>query len=307
MLYADLHNDTITEAFHKNVKLYENNLNIDLKSLSAFDKCSLFFSIFLNKERLNNPFKNTMEYIDFYYENINKYSNIIEHTNSFEELQNNLNKNKIASFLSLEGGEALDGNIDNIYFFYEKGIRAITLTWNNKNNLGYGALTKKDIGLTEFGIKAIKEMEKLKILIDVSHLNEAGFKDVCNTSKNIYASHSNSYAITNSLRNLKDYQIKEIKNHHGIIGINFHGFFLSERGFYNFDNIIKHMEHILNIGGEEILAIGSDFDGTNQLIEPFKKVTGVKKLEEKVLNYFGKNLCKKIFFDNYTSFMERTL
>lgn len=304
MFYTDLHNDTITLMSNIKEDFYSNTLNIDLKSLKKFEKASLFFSIFLNEEKLKSPFKNTMEYINFYYKNINKHNKFIEHNNSYNDLIKTIENNKISSFLSLEGGEAIENNLDNIYKFYEKGVRAITLTWNNENNLGFGALSNIDSGLTDFGISAIKEMEKLNILIDISHLNEKGFINTSDIVENIYASHSNAYEITPSKRNLKDYQIKEIKNHKGIIGINFHGFFLHESGEYNFSHIIKHMDHILNIGGENILAIGGDFDGTNCLCNDLKKVTGINKLFLETKKYFGPDISNKIFTNNYLKFLK---
>lgn len=304
MFYTDLHNDTITGILNQNQDFFHNNLNIDLKNLKKFKQASLFFAIFLNKEKLNAPFKNTMDIIDFYYENLNKYNDLIEHNNSHRELLKTLEKNKISSFLSLEGGEAIENDLDNIHRFYDRGVRSMTLTWNNKNNIGYGALSKEDSGLTDFGFKVIKEMEKVNMLIDISHLNENGFKDVSKRIETIYASHSNSFSITNHKRNLKDYQIKEIKDHNGIIGINFHGFFLHESGKYNFEHILRHMDHILNIGGENILAIGGDFDGTNYLCHDLKKVDGIKKLHETVLIEFGREITLKIFSKNYLSFVK---
>ncbi|MEM3264881.1 MAG: dipeptidase [Thermoplasmata archaeon] len=215
-----------------------------------------------------------------------------------------INKNhKIAAVLSLEGGEPLDGEISMLRNFYRLGVRMIGLTWNFQNELGFGAYEKSNYGLTEFGFKVVEEANSLGMVIDVSHLNKAGFYDVIETSsKPIIASHSNVKSICSNKRNLNDKQIKLIADKGGLIGINFIPEFLARKDS-KIDDIIKHIDYVSKLVGFEYVGLGSDFEGgggvkgledvsklpllTKKLIEKGFNETAIKKvMGENALNVF---------------------
>ncbi len=207
---------------------------------------------------------------------ISAIGNIYKHLNDDINIlftKNDFKPDKINIILALEGASPIIDDINNLYAFHKLGIRAITLTWNHRNFIADGIGVGSNYGLTDFGKLFIKEMQKLNMIIDVSHLNEAGFKDVCEIIDAPFtATHSNAYTIYNHPRNLKDYQIKEIFQRNGFIGLNFYSDFIDSNTnlqivkskFYN------HLEHFLKLGGENNIGFGADFDGMDK--SPFKDV-----------------------------------
>ena len=165
--------------------------------------------------------------------------------------------------ISIEGGEALEGKIERLYEFYEKtGLRMIALTWNFENEIGYPAKLGPENGLKPFGLQLLKEMDKLGIYADVSHLNERGFWDIVeNMNLPPIASHSNARMLCDVPRNLWDEQIKAIIEKKGYIGINFYTHFLVKEGEACIDDVIRHIDYICDLGGIDVLGFGSDFDG----------------------------------------------
>ena len=163
-----------------------------------------------------------------------------------------------AAILTVESGAALAGDLSRVENLWNDGVRAMTLVWNGENELGCGQ-SDPDRGLTAFGRDCIREMERLGMLIDVSHLSDRGFRDVCETAKRPFiATHSNARAVCPHRRNLTDGQILEIVRRGGLIGLNYYRDFLGgdePEWFY------RHVEHFLALGAEKVLSLGSDYDG----------------------------------------------
>ena len=182
------------------------------------------------------------------------------------DLEENERQGKMSSMLTIEEGAALEGSIDVLKEFYDKGVRMITLTWNYPNELGYphGYNEKSSpcerFGLTDCGFQIVEAMENLGMIVDVSHLSDDGVKDVLKcTKKPFVASHSNARAVCPVSRNLSDDLIRKIACRGGVMGLNFYPPFLGDEG--TIDTIIRHAKHIVNVGGIEVLGLGSDFDG----------------------------------------------
>lgn len=207
--------------------------------------------------------------------------------------------------LTVEGGAALAGKLENVKKLAQLGVKMMTLTWNGRNELGGGALVEEDAGITPFGKAAVAENEKYGIINDVSHASDALFWDVAQcANKPFAASHSNARAICRHPRNLTDRQFMVVKNAGGIVGINFSRGFLKEDGDAALDDIIKHTEHFLSLGGEDVVCIGSDFDGTD-LPDGMDGIEGIGALYNSFLRHnYKENLLKKIFFDNACNFFE---
>ena len=164
---------------------------------------------------------------------------------------------------SIEGGEALEGSINRLYELNNSiRIRMIALTWNYENEIGFPAKSGSPNGLKPFGIELLKEMDKLGIYADVSHLNEAGFWDIYeNMTLPPIASHSNFRDICDVPRNLNKTQIEAIIEKHGYIGINFYPYFVNKTDSCTIDDLIRHIDAIADMGGIDVLGLGSDFDG----------------------------------------------
>lgn len=187
----------------------------------------------------------------------------------------------------------------NLRILYRLGVRLITLLWNEPNEIGYPNFEGKYMnkGLTSFGRDIICEMNRLGMIIDVSHMSNRGFYDVAElSSKPFVASHSNSGTVRNHPRNLTDDMIKILANKGGIMGINFAKEFLGSGDLSKVDDILSHIKHIKNVAGIDVLAMGSDFDGIspkleiNNIGEIYKLIDALKS------NGFSEDEIEKIMY-----------
>lgn len=185
---------------------------------------------------------------------------------------------KTAALLTVENASALTGEISRIEQLRRDGVVMMTLTWNGANELGSGHST--DGGLTAFGKAAVREMERQGILVDVSHLNDRGFFDLLDTAqKPFVASHSNARAVCPHRRNLTDEQIREMVDRACLIGLNYYNAFLcSEEREATLEDLWRHVEHFLELGAQDCLALGSDFDGADlpPCLDSPEKIAGLE-------------------------------
>lgn len=282
MKYIDLHCDTIMVLnADKNLVLKKNNLQIDLEKLIKGDSLLQCFAMFVNLKKVLNPFEACMEMIDTYYQELEKNKDIIAPVLNYADFKKNQEKNLISSLLTIEEGGVTKGNLAFLRNFYRLGVRMICLNWNHENGVGYPNFdyneslspdfTKPNttLGLTEYGFSMVKEMNRLGIIVDVSHLSDKGFYDVIKTScKPIVASHSNSRGVCNHCRNLTDDMIIKLYENGGVMGMNYCANFLDEKdGKNTISAVIKHMKYIKNLVGVDVISLGSDFDGISPDIE----------------------------------------
>lgn len=167
-----------------------------------------------------------------------------------------------AVLVSLEGGEILEDQLEHVAFFREKGARLIALTWNHENRIASSAKSGSTDGIKPFGWAVLGEMARLHIAADTSHLNEAGFWDLID--RHVHppmASHSCCAALRPHFRNLTDEQIKAMIARGGWIGVNFYPAFLVSEGEAHVSDIVRHIDHIVQLGGAKNVGLGSDFDG----------------------------------------------
>ncbi len=178
-------------------------------------------------------------------------------------LEGVMQRGQPCAVVSIEGGEMLRGSLDTLNEFYRAArVRMIALTWNYENQIGYPAVGESGLPLKPFGRELIAEMDRLGILADVSHLNEAGFWDVCaRTRLPVVASHSNLRSLCGVARNLTREQARAIIRTRGFIGVNFYAGFLRERGEATLEDVARVVDAICELGGEECVGFGSDFDG----------------------------------------------
>ena len=164
---------------------------------------------------------------------------------------------------SIEGGEILQGSLERFAEFDAAArVRMIALTWNFENEIGHPAKNGPEGGLKPFGLSLVREMNRKGVLCDVSHLNEAGFWDVIEHSTlPPVASHSNARALCEHTRNLTDAQIRAVIEKKGYIGVNFYSAFLANGRAATLEDVYRHVDAILQLGGEDVVGFGSDFDG----------------------------------------------
>ena len=179
--------------------------------------------------------------------------------------------NKIAAVLGVEGGHAIEDDIQKLKNLHQSGMRYLTITWNNSTSWAVSAQDSRTntVGLSTFGERVIRTMDTLGIIIDVSHTGIKTIQDILSITTNpIIASHSGVRAIRNHYRNLYDSQIIDIANTGGVIGIVFYPPFLSGTGSANISTVANHIDYIVNLVGIDHVGLGSDFDGigTNTVI-----------------------------------------
>ncbi len=275
MRLIDMHCDTIFELFRRgNMDLERNELGVDLHKLKQADSMAQFFACFINmrrfqgEDRFSKGYQYVLDMIVFAKNQIGKYPEEITLVKSYEELLKCESLGKIAAFLTVEEGGVVEGDLNRLDCLYEEGIRLMTLLWNEENCMGYpnsldGEVMKK--GLKPFGIETVERMNELGMIIDVSHMSDGGFWDVLRYSKKpVVASHSNARVLSNHPRNLTDEMIRALAEKGGVAGLNLYPYFINESGMANIDDLIRHIEHLFYVGGEDFVAIGTDFDGFDQ-------------------------------------------
>ena len=216
---------------------------------------------------------------------VEKHSEIVAFADSAKEIEENYRAGKSSVFLTLEDGRMIHGEMDRLAFVSRMGVKAIALTWNFDNCFGHPNSKdpeKMALPLTSFGREAIAEMNRLGIIVDVSHLNDGGFWEVASLSKKPFiASHSNCRAITSHPRNLTDDMIRKVGESGGVAGLNFYDVFVvpdgEKTGFSAVTDLVRHVRHMMNIGGEDVIALGTDFDGFGPAAE-IRDVTEMEKL-----------------------------
>jgi len=170
--------------------------------------------------------------------------------------------------LSIEGGEIIGGSLDDLRYFHSLGVRLFSLTWNHENAIAYPHTGGGQHGLKPFGWEVVRELGRLGIAVDVSHLGEGGFWDlIFHGDKPPMASHSCCRKLCDHTRNLTDDQIRALIDAGGWMGVNFYTNFLVNTGRATLDTVVDHIAHVAELGGIENVGFGSDFDGIDVVPE----------------------------------------
>ncbi|HEX9058465.1 MAG TPA: dipeptidase [Ktedonobacterales bacterium] len=191
---------------------------------------------------------------------------------SAAEMESCLRDGTLAAVLHFEGAEAIDPELDYLYLFHAAGLRSLGLVWSRPNAFGCGVpfafprTPDTGPGLTDAGRELVRACNRLRIMLDLSHLNERGFWDVAElTNAPLVVTHACAHAISPTSRNLTDRQLDAVGESDGIVGVNFNVGFIREDGMPNADTpltqIVRHVDYIANRIGIDRVAFGSDFDG----------------------------------------------
>ncbi len=274
--YIDLHCDTISALQEKKWHLKDANLQVNLNHLKQGNCMLQCFAMFIHLKKTKNPCLDCLKMIDYYYQELEKNKEIAP-VFSYNDVLKNQEKGLISALLTIEEGGVTENSLELLRIYYRLGVRMICLNWNFINGVGHPNFVytqrpdfktpEEEKGLTEYGIQMVQEMNRLGIIVDVSHLSDKGFYDCIRYStKPIVASHSNARSICNHVRNLTDDMILKLKENGGVMGMNFCAAFLADdeaeaEGKDTIPYLILHMKHIKRIAGAEVIAIGSDFDG----------------------------------------------
>lgn len=301
-ILVDSHNDFLWQVYDKGA-VFENRNSFTQSDYFKFREGGVDVQIFA----VWIPMKEVKRSVGFTKGQIERLYNIernnpdkIEIAKNYDDILRIVDQKKLCALIGIEGGTAVGSSVDNVNMYWDLGVRYIGLTWNNSNNIASSARDEmergKQGGLTDFGINVIKRMDEVGMLIDVSHLGEASFWNVIETSKNpVIASHSNAYAINPHFRNLNDEQIRAIAYKGGIININFYDEFLDQyakrnrtANAYNLygaeldelnnkygDDLIKYNEEREKFLKEKNLESGTTIDKVIEHIDYIKNLVGI--------------------------------
>lgn len=268
MPFADLHCDTIHRLCYGTTQgdLFRNDCHIDLERLLAADYTLQVFASFVQLDTAKDPLESCLTLIDAL------DSQLAPHTSQVKKVltREDLKEPGLKALYSVEEGGVIGDSEENMDLLFSRGIRAVTLTWNFPNSIGFpnADFLHSSQGLTPFGKRMVEKMDQLGIVVDVSHLSDQGFQDVADILKRPFmASHSNARSVHHHSRNLTDAQIRTVAECGGVIGLNFCAYFLDGSTHMALDPLLRHFDHIYRVGGADVLALGSDFDGITDTLE----------------------------------------
>ena len=288
IVYADMHCDSVTVCCDRGGNLFGFNGQANVKNLIESGCETQCFALFTEGQNAAADFE---KFMAFYNAQITIEPHILP-VERCSDIEKAAKSGKIAAVLTVENMGFLNGNTAKIKRLADSGVKMASLVWNNANAFAFPNLIFKEgvpdffarerRGLTAAGKEAVNELNANRIIIDVSHLSDGGVDDVLALSAApVVASHSNCAAVCNVSRNLTDEQIKKIADGGGIVGLNFCRDFIG--GESAFGGLYEHLTHLINSGGEDVAALGSDFDG----IPPYSELADCTFVQ-KLLEYFSR-------------------
>ena len=296
----DGHCDTVLACLLRGGGFARNGGHLDLERTAVFGPYAQFFAIFGDAATqpglpLRQLFQK--EYAIFQRE-MAANSGLAVHCRTAEEADAAFRAGKCAAFLSVEGAELLDCDVERLEEAYRLGVRAVNITWNHANILSGSNAEEKERGLSGQGREFVRRMNRLGMLVDVSHLSDPGFWDVAELCEGPFiASHSNARAVFSAPRNLTDGQFTAIIEHHGVAGLNMFADFLGDDP--DCDTVISHLEHFLSLGGEKNVSIGGDWDGISRMPRGMSGIQDMAELYERLLRRnYSEALVRDVFFNN---------
>ena len=262
MDYFDCHADTLTEI-PATENLWQNSCDLDLKRIQQFaGHYAQIFAIWKDLKKISGP-QLPEVFLQAYNRAVgllNEQRELITWCQSAEDMRKARQNGRAAAFLSVEDVSVMGPLAERIR---ELGICFAMLTWNYENCYGCGAAADQSKGLTEEGRRLVRQLHRQQLVVDISHLSDQGTDDVFSeTDRPVMASHSNVREVQNHPRNLQTAHIRELIRRKGLMGLNFYGPFVKDHPAK--EDLLRHVDAVLNLGGEDILAIGGDFDGCGQ-------------------------------------------
>ena len=288
----DMHCDTISMLLRGGAAetIVENHLSVDMEGMKRAETMIQFFACFadgreyvdgkalrvgghrqISPDAWDRAYGAVLDMIELIHKEENEELLLAR---SYEEIQENSRQGRISAIATVEEGGVLNGRPERLEELYQRGIRLMTLTWNYENCLGYPNSKDSAVmnrGLKSFGIETVERMNELGMIVDVSHLSDGGFWDCIRYGRfPIVASHSNARALCGVPRNLTDEMLKALAEKGGAAGLNFYPVFLrEEESEVTVQDIACHAAYMIDVAGEDVPAIGTDFDGFE-----CKRVTG---------------------------------
>lgn len=284
---VDAHCDTLLQiaSGQRRLGIRSQEGHVDLPRLRDGGVTIQFFACFVEPEyKPDRALQRLLDLIDAFYREISSTPDIRLILNA-SDIDSVFASAGLGALLSVEGGEPIGKSLPVLRVLYRLGVRCLGLVWNHRNLIGDGAGEQRARGgLTDFGVQVVEEMNRLGMIVDVSHLNERGFWDVIAVSTQpVIASHSNARKLCDHPRNLRDRQIRALAEHGGVICVNYYPPFLSPDGKATIDTVIDHIDHIVQVGGISSVGLGSDFDGIDTVAVGLEDASRLPRLVEGLL------------------------
>ena len=299
----DAHCDTISCCEKFGWSLRETVGHLDLKRLGKYEKAAQLFAMYhdLAKAPEDGMFAEAKRQQAVFAREMERNSDLVVQCRNASEIHAANAAGKIAAMLSCEGSELLNCDPENIEWAKQVGVKAINITWNHANLIAGSHRAQPDRGLNDLGRAFVRRAQEADILMDVSHCSDPAFWDLIKiTQKPVIASHSNARAVCGHTRNLTDDMFRAIVETGGVVGLNFYGPFVSEKEPATMDDVVRHVEHFLDLGGEKSLGLGADLDGCSIL------AGGMHGLEDMPMVWdalaqrgYSNELLENIFYNNF--------
>ena len=296
----DGHCDTILKCYLEGGGLRRQTGHLDLERRRGKGRWAQFFATFGSPEDMpdRSLWEVFLEEYALFRSEIDANADLVTFCRTGAEAEVAFAAGKTAAFLSAEGAELLDCDLEKLRMAHRMGVRIVNITWNHPNALSGTNAEEPDRGLSEQGRAFVKTMGELGMLVDVSHLSDPGFWDVMEiTHRPVVATHSNSRAVFPHPRNLTDEQFTAIINTNGVAGLNMYAGFLGDDP--DFDTVVSHLEHFLALGGENNVSMGGDWDGITSMPRGMNGIQDMEKLYEHLLRRnYSETLLEKVFYSN---------
>ena len=299
----DSRSDTVHMALRQKKHLRENDMQLDLLRGGAFAPRGQVFSIWGDPKREQPMFDAV---ISFWERELAENGDLLAHCRSAADIRAAVSAGKCAALLSIEGAEQIGCSVEKLREAHARGVSIIHLCWNWDNVLT-GSATDGQGGLTAEGRAFAREVCRLGMVIDLSHISERGFWDVLElTDGPVLAGHSDAAGICAHPRNLTDEQFAALALRGGVAGLNLSPRFIGLGS--DIDAVVAHAEHFLALGGEKAVCLGTDLDGVYELPAGLTGIQDFGKLYEAMLRKnWTEAQVQDIFFGNLNAFLERAL
>lgn len=296
----DGHCDALYRAYLTGEELRENGGQFSLVKLDTFTNYAQFFACFIKREEAQGQslWEVFLRQAELFRLETARNRDRLAFCTTAGDMVRAWEEGRAAGFLSVEGAELLECEIGRLEEAYCLGVRAVNLTWNHANRLSGSNQEEPWRGLSSQGADFVRAMGRLGMLVDVSHLSEAGFWDVARLAQGpVIASHSDSQGVYFHSRNLTDGQFTAIIDLQGAVGLNLCPKFLGDDP--SLDDAVRHLEHFLELGGEDTVALGGDWDGVETLPRGVQDVTGWAAFYCRLRELgYPRSLLDKLFYKN---------
>lgn len=277
MIVLDSHCDTPSLMIKGlDVGFDNNDCHVDIPKLLAGGVDASFFALCTYAEQSGEAAATSaLGMLASVYDALGKYSDKIAMALSPDEVIANKSKGLVSILVGMENGSPIQKSLSLLRLFYRMGVRYLTLTHNGDNEIADAAMEgKRWGGLSPFGREVVAEMNRLGMIVDVAHASDQTFNDILECSKvPVLSTHSCCRSLADHPRNMTDDMIRRMADKGGVIQINFYPYFLTTTASASVEDVIRHIDHAVNVGGIEHVGIGTDFDGIEVTPEGLENIS----------------------------------